>query len=55
MTESRIENNEKRKNDLIRKLLDRGIFKNGEYQLYELSLSELEHTYNKNFYKRTIK
>ncbi|GGL45530.1 Fur-regulated basic protein FbpA [Sporolactobacillus putidus] len=37
--------NEQKKDDLIVKLLDRGIYKTKNQQLYELSLSELEHAY----------
>lgn len=39
--------NEQKKDYLIGKLLDRGIYKTKNQQLYELSLSELEHTYQK--------
>ncbi|MDD9147248.1 MULTISPECIES: Fur-regulated basic protein FbpA [unclassified Sporolactobacillus] len=36
---------EQKKDDLIVKLLDRGIYKTKNHQLYELSLSELERAY----------
>lgn len=47
MSDSLTKSYEKKKDDLIGKLLDRGIFKTNDHQLYELSLSELEHTYKK--------
>ncbi|SFG37220.1 Fur-regulated basic protein FbpA [Sporolactobacillus nakayamae] len=45
MTDTLTKGYEKKKNDLIGKLLDLGIFKTKNRQLYELSLNELEDTY----------
>ncbi|RYL89770.1 Fur-regulated basic protein FbpA [Sporolactobacillus sp. THM7-4] len=39
--------NEQRKDFIIGKLLDGGIYKTENRQLYELSLKELENTYEK--------
>ncbi|MCO7126211.1 Fur-regulated basic protein FbpA [Sporolactobacillus shoreicorticis] len=38
---------EEKKSDLISKMLDHGIFKFKNHQLYELSLTELENVYQK--------
>lgn len=38
---------DRKKDRLIGKLLDRGIYKTRNLQLYELSLKELEHEYRK--------
>ncbi|RYM04589.1 Fur-regulated basic protein FbpA [Sporolactobacillus sp. THM7-7] len=47
MSNDNKEINTRRKDIMIEKLLDRGIYKTGNHQLYELSLKELEHTYQK--------
>ncbi|MFT8317881.1 MAG: Fur-regulated basic protein FbpA [Sporolactobacillus sp.] len=39
--------NEQRKESIIEGLLDHGIYKTENHQLYELSLSELEYIYQK--------
>ncbi|GER73885.1 Fur-regulated basic protein FbpA [Weizmannia acidilactici] len=40
---------EERKNDYIEKLLEKGIYKVGKYQLYELPLLDLQKIYHNSF------
>ncbi|MCQ2011524.1 MAG: Fur-regulated basic protein FbpA [Sporolactobacillus sp.] len=47
MTDTLTKNYEEKKNNLIGKMLDHGIFKFKNHQLYELSLTELEIAYKR--------
>ncbi|BBN98493.1 Fur-regulated basic protein FbpA [Sporolactobacillus terrae] len=47
MTETLTQNNEKEKNALIIKLLNEGVYKTKNRQLYQLSFNELKTLYKK--------
>ncbi|GEB76528.1 Fur-regulated basic protein FbpA [Sporolactobacillus inulinus] len=47
MTETLTQNKDKKKNDLIIKLLNKGVYKTKNRQLYQLSFNELETLYKK--------